>query len=219
MKRIMISVVVAAVWLTVFTARDARADAPLKISLSGTVYIQGENSEVGDIQTARIDKVRVNTKDLLILFMDLLNQPFPIGSYIEMSPDGMMTVKFKDQALADVSPYFSITVDDQFEGLYKGKFNNLTFQESSTFMYSILVRIGNDDGILNPIDDSNPDVDLYLGGVATETYKATAERDSQQRVSSIASATVAGGGRVGGNPALFKGQVSAKGKAFVDVDH
>jgi hypothetical protein len=132
-----------------------------------------------------------------------------------------MSVKFKGLVLADVSQFFSITLDDQFEMLYKGKYNDQTFQESSTRMVPIHVRVGDDDsdGIFDDGGDGDvPEVDLYLFGVATEIYKASAARDSQQKVNTIASAPVSGGGKVDGYPALFKGTLSAKGNGVVDVD-
>jgi hypothetical protein len=96
---------------------------------------------------------------------------------------------------------FNFDVDDYFQGT----FNNDTFAERSKTLFLIEIAIDADDLVLS------------LGGLASEGFNASAERNNEQRINARIRARVSGRGTDGGAPVLCEGTATLVGRGTFPI--
>jgi hypothetical protein len=211
MKRVASSLVGFGLLLALFGAGEARATIPSCLSFTGYVYLQGD--ETYDAKTnvlkSKLLKVRLGTKELLLLVQDLFpGVVFPkSGLCIEVDPDsgtGSTTVRLKSKdgtVNLNITAYLSFFFDFAFGEFFNGTYHNVTAKEKSTILFPIEITV------------NSADVHFDVTGMGTELFNAAAMKtDGSQSISGSIKSRVAGTGTVAGQAALIDGSVSLMGR-------
>lgn len=210
MKRIFASFVVSLFVLT-FVPGESEATIPSCLKISGTILTAGESSESGDVFKQKMLKVRFSQKDIL----DALNQlfgPLPKGTCIQVTPedaptpDSVALVDGEGNVLPiNISAFLSVDLATE-NNLFTGSFNNETSAESSLILFLIEIELN------IPAEG----IELELGGVAFERFKAGPEQAGIQKVKATIKGKVAGDGTFEGQLAFVEAKAVLAGKGDFD---
>lgn len=176
----------------------AQIEQRVNIQLSAT--LQGPTNYNGSIEIARIENVRVTTKDILNLLGDATGNDFSTNSRLIVADFSSIQVA-SGEDFFDVSGFFAneATSDD----VYFEAVNNATGRTRRRSVRTETFEFNDSLG-----------TDFILSGFATETFFGSAidDDDGSQKISARKTLNAAGMGELNTVPAIFRGTITIRGR-------
>ncbi|MCW1922219.1 hypothetical protein OKA05_06620 [Luteolibacter arcticus] len=188
--------------------------------LNLTLRVQGAFTENGDVQTGKVEVVRLGAKQIIELLGDLFEEDYPAGSKLFITVDGdVWIVNKKGEFLDDISEFVSADLDFTIE-VFKGTFNVETEEEKSVIHFVIGFLINIPDDIKVPargVMGVGNGIEIALSGIAKENFTGGKPKpDGSQTFHGTVNAGLSGTGSVDGADAVVEGSVTLNGKETVE---
>lgn len=187
------------------------------------IFNQASLTVDGGVEVGEVDTTKLTAKVLLELLEIQLGLSFPNGAKIQLcmpeepvfltgaavagglSPiGGSQVVDKKGVVIVDTSAFITNELD-LANSLFDGKYDIVTGQEKSKIYFPVTVFI----------NLPTPGLNLILGGLGVENFKANKPKNGEQKLKGNITADVSGEGALEGDQIYADGTIKLKGKDVV----